>query len=351
MSAAADNGWRLRLRALEVRYPAEQRWLRRPRRWARAVDGVSLEIPAGETLALVGESGCGKTTLGRAVLGLVAASAGEIWFRPPEAVRRQAPGLDALLAGRGRDGALDLAALPAAAWKPVRRALGMVFQDPSSSLNPRMRVWRVVAEPLLIHRAGSAAALRARADALLERVGIAPVLGERFPNEFSGGQRQRIGIARALALDPALVVCDEPVSALDVSVKAQILELLLDLQRERGLSYLFISHDLAVVRQIAQRTAVMYAGRLAEVGPTDALFAAPRHPYTRALLAAVPAVDGARAGRLLLRGEPPSPSAPPSGCRFHPRCPEAFARCAAEEPGWYRAGEGAAACFLAEPLS
>lgn len=335
----------LELRGLEVRYPAERSPLGAVRRWARAVDGVSLEIGPGETLALVGESGCGKTTLGRALLGLAPAHAGSIQFRPPERCLRADPALAGLVA----DGVVELTRLRGRAWKPVRRALAMVFQDPATALDPRQRAWRIVAEPMEIHRLAAGAELRRRADALLERVGIAPVLGERYPHEFSGGQRQRLGIARALSLDPALVVCDEAVSALDVSVKAQILELLLGLQHERGFSYLFISHDLPVVAQLARTTAVMYAGRVAECGPTGALFRAPRHPYTRALLAAAPRLDAQRRELLLLQGEPPSASAPPPGCRFHPRCPVAVERCAREEPPPV-AGATLASCWLAEAL-
>jgi oligopeptide/dipeptide ABC transporter ATP-binding protein len=269
------------------------------RQEVQAVAGVSFTVGRGETLALVGESGCGKSTLGRAVLRLHEPTSGALRF----------DGVD-LLAARG------------AALRGLRRRMQIVFQDPMASLNPRMLVADIVAEPLVVHRLGDRAAQRARVAELLKKVGLAPEAMARYPHEFSGGQRQRIGIARALASGPELLVADEPVSALDVSVQAQIVNLLADLQAAERLSYLFISHDLRVVRYLAHRVAVMYLGRIVELGPVAAIFARPAHPYTRALLAAVPAADPAhRRLRVLLDGDPPSPLSPPPGCAFHPRCP------------------------------
>jgi peptide/nickel transport system ATP-binding protein len=270
------------------------------RRRVQAVAGVSLAVGRGETLALVGESGCGKSTLGRTVLRLIEPTSGELRF----------------------DGA-DLLALRGPALQALRRRVQIVFQDPMGSLNPRMRIEDIVAEPLVVHRLGATRAeRRERAAALLEKVRLPGEMLARFPHELSGGQRQRIGIARALASGPDLIVADEPVSALDVSVQAQIVNLLADLQARERLSYLFISHDLRVVRYLAHRVAVMYLGRIVELGPVGELFARPAHPYTRALLSAVPTADPARKRlRVLLEGDPPSPLDPPAGCAFHPRCP------------------------------
>jgi oligopeptide/dipeptide ABC transporter ATP-binding protein len=294
----------------------------------RAVEGVSFEIARGETLALVGESGCGKTTVGRTVLRLQEPTSGQVRF----------------------DG-LDVFALPSRELRALRRRMQIIFQDPYSSLNPRMTVGAAVAEGVEIHRLAARSEIPQRVAALLEEVGLDPASGSRYPHEFSGGQRQRIGIARALAVQPSFIVCDEPVSALDVSVQAQVLNLLVDLQQRRGLSYLFIAHDLAVVRQIADRVAVMYLGRIVETGPTEDVLSTPRHPYTRALLSAIPVPDptGQRR-RIILSGEPPSPAAPPPGCPFHPRCfhPKKNERCVGELPALRGVETVRVACHYAE---
>ena len=292
----------------------------------RAVDGVSLQIAAGETLGVVGESGCGKSTLGRLVLRLIEPSAGRVRF----------------------DGS-DLGLLSAAALRAQRRAMQIIFQDPYSSLNPRMTVGQTLAEPLMLHGLHTGRH-RERVTELLQTVGLAPEHAQRYPHEFSGGQRQRIGIARALAVEPKLIVCDEAVSALDVSVQAQVVNLLQDLQSRFGLAYLFIAHDLAVVKHIATRIAVMYLGRIVEIGTKDALFAAPRHPYTQALLAAIPlpepAQSPARRERVLLAGDVPSPMNPPSGCHFHPRCAHARALCSQLAPALEAHDGHAVACHF-----
>ncbi|MBK9036393.1 MAG: ATP-binding cassette domain-containing protein [Myxococcales bacterium] len=268
----------------------------------RAVEDVSLTIAAGETLGLVGESGCGKSTLGRTVLRLLAPTAGAIRF----------------------DG-VDVARLSESAMRPLRRKMQMIFQDPYASLNPRMSVGTAVAEPLVIHQPQLGRSARAdKVAALLARVGLPADAAARFPHEFSGGQRQRIGIARALAVEPTFVVCDEPISALDVSIQAQIVNLLQDLQAADHLTYLFISHDLKIVQHLCDRVAVMYLGRVVELAAAAELYRSPRHPYTRALLSAVPVADpsaAARRQRIVLTGDVPSPLAPPPGCAFHPRCP------------------------------
>jgi len=276
----------------------------------RAVDGVSFALHRGETLALVGESGCGKSTTARLVLRLIEPSTGTVWFE-------------------GR----DITAMDGAPLRALRRRMQIVFQDPFASLNPRMTVGDILEEPLLVHQIGNAAERKARVNELLGLVGLAAYHAQRYPHEFSGGQRQRIGIARALAVEPALVVCDEPVSALDVSIQAQVVNLLKDLQERLGLSYLFIAHDLAVVKHMADRVAVMYLGKIVELAPKDELFAHPLHPYTRTLLAAIPRPDPHRkTARQIPGGDVPSPMNPPSGCRFHTRCTWATDLCKREDP-------------------
>jgi oligopeptide/dipeptide ABC transporter ATP-binding protein len=297
----------LAVQGLRVEYPVRAGWLTRRRLTVKAVDGVELSLDPGETLGLVGESGCGKTTLGNAVLGIVRPTAGAVVF----------------------DGT-DLAALDAEGLRRARRHMQMIFQDPYASLNPRMRVGESVGEPLRVRGLLRGPGLRARVGELLELVGLAAAHAGRYPHEFSGGQRQRVGIARALALSPKLVVCDEPVSALDVSVRSQILNLLVDLQRRLGMAYLFISHDLSVVRHVSDRVAVMYLGRIVELAPRDALFARPLHPYTEALMSAIPVPDPRRQrgrSQIILRGELPRPTEPPAGCAFHTRCPLAADVC------------------------
>ncbi|HET6577382.1 MAG TPA: dipeptide ABC transporter ATP-binding protein [Gemmatimonadales bacterium] len=294
----------------------------------RAVDGVSFEVARGETLALVGESGCGKSSAGRTILRLQEPTSGRVAFEGN-----------------------DVFALDRTSLRRLRRRMQIIFQDPYSSLNPRMSIGSAVAEGIEIHRLARGAEVGRRVGALLEEVGLDPGYARRYPHEFSGGQRQRIGIARALAVEPSFIVCDEPVSALDVSVQAQVLNLLADLQRERGLAYLFIAHDLAVVRQIAHRVAVMYLGRIVESGPTEALLSEPRHPYTVALLSAVPEPDpGRKQTRIVLSGDLPSPSNPPPGCPFHTRCwhPSKNERCRTEVPPLRPVGPTVAACHYAE---
>ena len=296
----------------------------------RAVDGVSFAIAPGETLGLVGESGCGKSTVSNAVVGLIPPTRGSV-----------------LVLGK------EMAGADRATKHALRARVQMVFQDPVTSLNPRMSVGAAVGEPLLVRGIARGAALRARVGELLDEVGLRPEHAGRYPHQFSGGQRQRIVIARALALRPDLLVCDEPVSALDVSVRAQILNLLVELQARRGMASLFVSHDLAVVRHVCDRVAVMYLGRLVELAARDVLFAEPRHPYTRALLAAVPEPDpvAQRAKpRVPLAGEIPSPANPPPGCTFHTRCPFATELCRREVPVWRPLGGSMAACHHAEAL-
>ena len=311
------SGTLLEIRGLVKHFRPRARFLGAEGRPVRAVDGIDLDVPEGGTLGLVGESGCGKSTTGRLALRLIEADAGTIRFEG-EDIRQAAP----------------------ARLRALRRRMQIVFQDPFASLDPRMTVAEILAEPFVVHRIGDGPARAKSVRRLLDQVGLAAHHGQRHPHEFSGGQRQRIGIARALALDPALIVADEPVSALDVSIQAQILNLMRDLQRARGLAFLFISHNLAVVRHMADRVAVMYLGKVVEEAPRQALFDAPLHPYTRALLSAVPDPGGERRERVVLTGEIPRPDDPPSGCRFRTRCPLADAHCAAEEPLFLPRAEG-----------
>jgi oligopeptide/dipeptide ABC transporter ATP-binding protein len=293
----------------------------------QALNGVSLDIARGETVGLIGESGCGKTTLGRTILRLQEPTAGSITF----------------------DGT-DLGALSASALKAMRQRMQIVFQNPYASLNPRRKVGDIVAQPLRLHRLATARQAREQAAAMLDSVGLRSAYLDRYPHQFSGGQRQRIAIARALVLHPDFVVCDEPVSALDVSIQAQVIALLAKLRRELGLTYLFISHDIAVIGYLSKRVAVMYLGSIVETGPTSPVLHAPLHPYTQALVSAVPRLDGAdRRVRIRLAGEPPSPLAPPPGCRFHPRCGLATELCRQEVPKLRPLGDGCmVACHHAE---
>jgi peptide/nickel transport system ATP-binding protein len=318
-------------RHFDVSAPALERLLQGKQRTAlKALDGVTFSIRRGETFSLVGESGCGKTTVARCVVGLYRPTAGNIVF----------------------DG-VDLGSLKhRKAMAPIRRRMQMIFQDPYASLNPRWRVRRIVAEPLVTHGLiADKAELRARVAELLEQVRLAPADGDKFPHEFSGGQRQRISIARALAANPEFLVCDEPTSALDVSVQAQILNLMRDLQRRLGLTYLFISHNLAVIYQISDRVGVMYLGRLVEVATADQLFTAPRHPYTRLLLETIPRLDPPDeifGEREPVAGEVPNPIDPPPGCAFHPRCPSATDRCRRERPSLLAASGALVACHAVQ---
>ena len=318
----------LEVQNLKVHFPVKHGVFGGAREFVKAVDGVSFAIEPGETLGLVGESGCGKTTLGRASVRLVEPTAGRV-----------------LLDGE------DLTRMDGAELRARRRKLQIIFQDPYGSLNPRMTVEQIVGEALDIHRlTDSQSARQKRIAELLEAVGLDLIYAQRYPHEFSGGQRQRIGIARALAVEPKLIICDEPVSALDVSVQAQIINLLQDLQQQRGIAYLFIAHDLAVVEHISRRVMVMYLGKIVELAEAKTLIAAPKHPYTQALISAVPVVDPeSKRQRIILPGDVPSPIHPPPGCPFHPRCPMVEARCKTEVPLLRELASGHhAACHLAK---
>jgi oligopeptide/dipeptide ABC transporter ATP-binding protein len=317
----------LKVDGLQKYYSLRRGLVARGRNAIMAVDGVSFEIAPGETFGLVGESGCGKTTVGRSLLRLIEPTGGQLTF-----------------AGQ------DILACTRSELRALRLRMQIIFQDPYSSLNPRMNVGAIIGEALQVHGIARGEELKNRVSQLLDRVGLPADYHNRYPHEFSGGQRQRIGIARAIALEPDLIVCDEPVSALDVSIQAQVLNLLSELQRELGIAYLFISHDLNVVRHIADRVGVMYLGRLVEVAPTEALFENPQHPYTQALIAANPVPDpSAHLEHVPLKGEVPSPLSPPSGCSFHPRCPVAIDRCSSERPDRVIVGEEHHSdCFLAQ---
>ncbi|HEV8482118.1 MAG TPA: dipeptide ABC transporter ATP-binding protein [Blastocatellia bacterium] len=323
-----NNGYMLEVRNLKKYFPAGSGLLGARNETIKAVDGVSFGIRRGETFGLVGESGCGKSTIGRCILRLIEPSAGQVNFQ-----------------------GTDLLTLGSEELRRRRRDLQIIFQDPYSSLNPRMKVGEIIEEPLIIHRTGARTERRERVAELLRLVGLEPAHAARYPHEFSGGQRQRIGIARALALNPSFIVCDEPVSALDVSVQAQVVNLLQDLQEKLGLTYLFISHGLSVVEHISSRVGIMYLGKLVEVASSEEIFKNAQHPYTRALLSAIPVPDpDSRRERLPLAGEMPTPTRPPSGCRFRTRCPLAEPRCAESEPEMVEVAPGHfVACMVVAP--
>ena len=343
----ADGAFLLDVRNLKKFFPIRKGLLRREVGQIRAVDDVSFYLQPGETLALVGESGCGKTTTARCVLRAIDPTGGQVLFRSTDGT------------------VLDVASVPRASLRPLRRDMQMIFQDPFSSLNPRMTLLDIVGEPLLVHGIGNRQERIDRVAELLRLVGLRPEYMRRFPHAFSGGQRQRIGIARALALQPRLVVADEAVSALDVSVQAQILNLLLELQERLGLTYLFVAHDLSVVKHISDRIAVMYVGKIVELADSESLFAAPKHPYTSALLSAIPEPDprarprgrrssatSARRERVVLQGEVANPAAPPTGCYFHPRCEFAVDICKTVAPAWEEIEPGRLVrCHRARELS
>lgn len=312
----------LEVRDLKMHFPVKEGVFMRTGKYNKAVDGVSFSISPGETLGLVGESGCGKSTLGRCIARLYQPTSGEILFRGQ-----------------------DISRLSRKQLMPFRRDIQMIFQDPMESLNSRHTVGDIIEEPLLVQGVGNRAERQRRVLELLDLVGLPARSASRYPFEFSGGQRQRIGIARAIALNPGLIICDEPVSALDVSIQSQILNLLIDLQRELNLSYLFIAHDLAVVKHISDRIAIMYLGKIAEIGPGEAVYGAPNHPYTQSLISAIPVPDPHhRTSRVVLSGDVPSPIDPPSGCSFHTRCPRATDLCREQTPQLAVHGQTTAAC-------
>ena len=332
----------LEVEGLVKHFPVRKGTFRRSKAAVKAVDGIDMLIREGETLGLVGESGCGKTTAGRSILRLVEPTRGKILFSS----RRMAKELG------GQAEPVDVVTATPREMHALRRDMQIIFQDPYSSLNPRMTVGSIVGEPLLVHGLARGSERDDRVVEVLTAVGLKEEHMKRYPHEFSGGQRQRIGIARALVLEPQLVVCDEPVSALDVSIQAQVLNLLEDLQREFGLTYLFVAHNLSVVKHISNRVAVMYLGRIVELASTERLFAEPRHPYTEALVSAVPVPEpDITVERIILEGDVPSPVNPPSGCHFHPRCRYAVDICKTDAP-LYRdlGGEHFVACHLAEKL-
>lgn len=336
MATTASHDALLEVKNLKMHFPIMAGFFRRVVGHVKAVDDVSFSIRQGETLGLVGESGCGKTTAGRCILRAYNPTAGQILYRQPD------------------NQVVDLATLSNNELKPYRQQIRMVFQDPFSSLNPRMTVIDIVGDPMKINRVASGKELEDRVAMLLRRVGLRPEYMRRYPHAFSGGERQRLGIARALALDPHLVVADEAVSALDVSVRAQILNLLQDLQEELQLTYLFVSHDLSVIEYLCDRVVVMYVGKIVEIAPTDEIFADPQHPYTEALLSAVPKPDPRarrQRQRIVLEGDVADPANPPTGCYFHPRCRYAKARCSSEAPSLRQISPGHyAACHYSEEL-
>ena len=330
MSSGSDSDVLVRVTDLVKHFPVQSGTLRRSRDFVHAVDGVSLEVRRGETIGLVGETGCGKSTLARCIARLYPLTSGTVEFE-------------------GR----DISGLKPRHLQPIRREMQMIFQDPYGSLNPKRRVGSIIGDPFAIHGIADGSERKQKVQELMELVGLNPEHYNRFPAEFSGGQRQRIGVARALALRPKLIICDEPVSALDVSVQAQILNLLADLQEKLGLTYIFISHDLSVVRHVSDRVMLMYLGKIVESGPSGEIYTHARHPYSNALLSAVPLPDPKAADsrdRIVLAGDVPSPINPPSGCRFHPRCPKAQQRCVDEDPALVpRLGDGpihTAACHF-----
>lgn len=312
---SSNNGYILEVKNLKQHFAIQRGFFQRTVGYTKAVDGVSFALREREVLGLVGESGCGKTTTGRSLLRLYDPTAGEIWYTRPNGER------------------IDIAKISQQEMKPLRREMRMIFQDPFSSLNPRMTVRDIIGEPLIIHRIASGQALEEHVASLMSSVGLDPRYMRRYPHEFSGGQRQRIGLARTLSLNPRLIIADEPVSALDVSIQAQVLNLLQDLKDKLGLTMIFIAHDLSVVEHISDRIAVMYVGKLVEVAESEQLLHHPRHPYTEALVSAIPPADpDIQQDRMILEGDVPSPANPPTGCVFHPRCRYAEAICSREEP-------------------
>lgn len=324
-----DNKLLVEVKDLKTHFPIRRGLFNKTVGYVKAVDGVSFAVRQGSTLGLVGESGCGKTTVGRTLLGLIPATAGQVAF----------DGQDVLGSSLSR-------------LKKLRRQMQMMFQDPYGSLNPRMTVEDIVGEGLTVHHIARGKQRRRRVAEILDQVGLSPRFAGRFPHEFSGGQRQRIGIARALAVSPQFIVCDEPVSALDVSIQSQIINLLQDLQDKLGLTYLFIAHDLAVVEHISDYVAVMYLGRIVEYASRDEIYSKPLHPYTKSLLSAIPEPNpGKKSARIVLKGEVPSPSNPPKGCHFHPRCPWAEDRCKTEDQALEsKCPEHLAACWKADKI-